>query len=296
MNRLFSLIALAWVSVLMTVQAADLQTADLTRSLGHGSTRYVGTDGSIALRLKWVGTQGAGASVDVGADGNLIFTIDGTIADVTVSADGTIDVSTTPENTWGEVAAVINVSANWQAILVDVLPSWSSDNVLTDVAEVATGLENEEGLSFKYNTADTGFGSISIGPEYTIDDDVIVDRDSLLNRRSNPLVSQINRKWTNELYYLRCNATVTTGPTTLAIYAVKDDTPNAEELLLWSKVGEATTVDSTVDFCGLDQRGDSQLPFLLRAPIGYRMVAKYTDTTTSMSVCKIQAHGLSIRQ
>lgn len=289
-----------WLGLIMVaaigLMAADLTTYQLNREIAHGSTRYVTTDGSIALRVKWVGTAGSGASIDVNAAGDLLFTTDGTTADATVSTDGTIDVSGATENTFGEVADAINLSANWEATLVDVLPSTSSNNVLTDVAENATGVIDEEGLALTYNTADLDMASVSIGPEYTIDDDLSVSGDSLLNRRTTP-TSGFSPVYTNELVYVCAGAVfdqeeIAGATARVSIWAVNGNGSGATETLLWREEGGTSITLKTIDTTAIYDHSDGR-HYPIRAPRGQRLVLIYDDVV-AMTSANIQVHGLSV--
>ena len=285
------ILTLAWG----TAWAADLASHQLLRALACSADRFVTTDGSIAMRIQWLGAAGAGATIDVDADGNILFTTDGTTADATVSTDGTVTVAGATENTFGEVCDVINVSANWACILVDVLPSWSCDNVLTDVAESAAGaVESPVGVALAYNTADLDRGSVALGPEWAVDDFWPPYRDRLFNHRSTPADAGA-RTYTHELYYLTAKATFSGATSQVSVYAVDSDHAGATETLLWQEVGAATTVAKALDFTGYYDPDDGRVA-CIRAPKGQRMVVVYQDIDGSpvMTACTIQAHGLSI--
>lgn len=273
--------------------AIDLSTVQTNKVIGQVVSRYATTDGSIALRVKWVGTTTEGlADVEVDAAGDIFFTADDGTADTSVSTDGTIDVSGTSENTMGEVVAAINASDNWQATLVDVIPSTSCNNVLTSTS---LGTQDQSlslgkaGKPLYYNTADLDLVSLSIGPEYTSDDELTVTNDSLLNRRSTPTGTGKSGAWVNELLYVTTNATYTSGAPDIKIYAVKNDAAGATEILLWQQVGAATTVAATIPVL------PKQAP--IRAPSGYRLVIYYLDTSTpDVTAGSMQVHGLSYKR
>lgn len=271
-------------------RAADLDTIELNRALGEGVTRYVTTDGSIAMRIQYVGTLSVDSdiSIAVAAGGDITLEDDAGDDDTTVSSDGVIDVSDGAEDTYGEVADAINASANWECILVDVLPSHSINNVLTEVSETSTGLVIEEGLALYYNTADMDMLSASIGPEYQVDDVLSVTNDRILNRRSDPIGVGQSLSWRNEVYLTSATATYSSGAPDLEIYAVSSDSAGAVELLLWSQVGAASGSSSSIDMTDLPA---------IQAPPGWRIVCVYDDDSTpDITAGSIQVHGLSWNQ
>lgn len=288
-NTGFGCVALGFALLLLAlcqpVRAADLDAILLNKEIGVPVTRLVATDGSIAMRVQWKGTAGDGATLTVNAAGDLLFTTDGSTADDTVSTDGTVDVSDSAEDTFGEVADAINASANWSAILVDVLPSHSANNTLTEAAESASGaVEAEEGVALLYNTADLDMISAEIGIAHTVDDVLAVSNDNVLNRRTTPAGSVTYPVYRAELFLATGNATFSTGAPDLEVYAVKDDTAGAVELLLWSQAGADTTVDSSIDMTDLPP---------IRAPRGWRLVVVYDDDTTpDITAATLQVHGL----
>lgn len=277
--------------------AADLVSLAENRILGENIERNVTTDGSIALRIQWRGGAIGSATVAIETDGNLTFLNAAGTADVTVVAStGVIDVSAAPYDTYGEVAATINQSTNWRCILVDVLPSWSSDNKLTAVSATAVGLTNPEGHAFAYNTADQDKQSACIGIEYSVNDQISVPNGNLWLHRSLPLLNLAGASsaptWHNEVYLVQAVATYSSGAPDLQIYAVKNDSSSGitapTELLLWSQVGAASTTTSTISLTGLPA---------IRAPRGWRLVAVYNDTSTpDLTAATIQVHGLSYNQ
>lgn len=278
-------------------RAADLETIQLNRQLGQTVSRYVTTDGSIAMRLKWIGS-GSAATVACSAAGDLVFTTDGTTPDTTIglpTANGTIDVSDSSANTFGEIMDNINASPNWRGILVEVLPSQSCDNILVTFAETSTdgkpsvsthGIFDEEGAELTVETANSDEISVSIGPEYTFDEYLSVSGDNLLNRRCTP-TSSGSPTYRCELNYVTVSATLTTGAPDLKIYAVSSDAAGATELLLWQKAGSAvasSTSTATVDLTDLPP---------IKAPRGYRIVIKFVDSSTpDITAANIQAHGV----
>lgn len=134
---------------------------------------------SVACRIKWVGAYDADPSVTVAAAGDISFIDAADAADASVldtgGTPGTIDVSDSLADTWGEVCDIINNEAdgNWQCILVDALPSDSSNNtgaILAEKTVAASDLELEDGIPIFLDPVISLDGtnyilSVSIGPE-----------------------------------------------------------------------------------------------------------------------------------
>ena len=281
----------------ITAGAADLYGYLLERATARTTDRYVGTNTSIAMRLKYVGGLIGSASVAVESNGDMTFLNAAGTADTDVVAStGVIDVSTTPFNTFGKIADVINKSTHWQCILVDVLPSWSCNDVMTAFTASATNLTANEGRALTYDTAqpaNLGHGAVALGPEGFAYDFYPSYRKNLLNQRCTPLEAG-GITWTNELYYLTATATFSAGTARLTVYDVDTDHVGANERVLWQQAGAATTVANTVDFTAIYSPDDGQVG-CIRAAKGHRMVAVYDFLTTgTMTACVIQSHGLAI--
>ena len=302
MKILSLLSALGFVLVLgMGARGADLITHNTARALALGNSRYVAANGSVAIRIKRIGKASTAAmiagstapTITVDASHNLVFTTNGTTADTTVHTTGTL---TTSGLTWGQVVGYIRASTNWTCVLGDVLPSWSADGVLTAAAKSAGGaVEDADGVDFKITTTAANRLSACLGPEWMPDTVKHVSNGNIMNQRSTP-AETAGGYWRNELVYAKANATFTTGPTTMSVYAVKSDMAGATELLLWSQVGAATTVDSTLDLSALWDY-DTGRPLSISAPPGYRIVVSYTSATSSdISAGTLQVHGLSFRE
>lgn len=276
--------------------AADLATVQLNRALGRDVGRYATTDGAIALRIKFIGTVATGsARVDIEADGNLEFYADDGTADTNVSTDGVIDVSGAAEDTLGEVLDIINATDDWRAIPVDYLPSMSINNILTSSTSLQAGsdISEEAGHAYYYNTADIDTIALSIGPEYTVDEQLSVSNDDLLNRRSKPAGNPLGYTWQNELIYATATATYTSGAPDLQVYAVLPNATTGKwatgtEIKLYQDVGAATTVAKPIATL------PKQAP--IKGPPGSMLVVLYRDTTTpDVTAANIQVHGKSYR-
>ena len=268
-------------------RAADLQTIQLNRELGVPVTRYLATNGSTALRIQYAGTYSTGdAWAYADANGDLHFVNDAGSADTTVSTDGQIDVSGASEDTFGEVCDAINASANWRAELVDVLPSWSANNVLTSgTVTQDTDVFGADGITIKYNTADLDKASAEIGIAWTPAEILGVTGNNILNRRTTPLGGITYPIYRAEAYKVVASAGYSSGAPDLQVYAVSSDSAGATELLLWSQAGAASGSSSTIDLTDLPP---------LRAPRGWKLVAVYNDTSTpDLTTATLQVHGLA---
>lgn len=277
-----------------TAQALDYTTLQLNRAVGRTVGRYVATDSSIAMRVKFIGTVTLGlARVDVAAAGSLTFYNDAGAADSTVGVAGVMDITNAAYDTFGEVCDAANLSANWQCILVDVLPSMSSNNTLTSTtfgAGTASTFMSANGQWLKYNTADLKCTSLSIGPEYTTTAELTTG--NLLDRKSVADGTSPKGLYVNELLYVTATETYTSTAPNLKVYAVREDenhSAGATEVVLWQQVGGASTVASTIPIL------PKQAP--IRAPAGWRLVVVYENGgTTAPSVGAMQIFGLSYRQ
>ena len=90
------------------------------------------------LWVKCINADYPDATVAVNAGGDIAFTTDGTTADTTVVAStGIIDLSTPAAayDTLGEVADVINASANWVCVILGGLRAWAVDGLFYTFTE-----------------------------------------------------------------------------------------------------------------------------------------------------------------
>lgn len=254
---------------------------------GFSAYRHVETDTSIAMRVRT--TQTVVYTVEVDSSGDILFTTDGTTADTTVgdgdagATDGKIDVSNAAYDTWGEVCDDINDSDNWECVLVDVLPSDSSNGTLVLTAEtsITTGLSatavtgitrhavtDDEGIELVVELADVDEITVAIGPQAFPDD--LVDKADLATR----LPFQSNSpKWHCELTSASAEATFSAGTSYFEVYWVKGNGASAIEYLAYKNDGSATTVvqTETFDSSGLDP---------MRPPAGWHIVVKYDVAST----------------
>ena len=116
-------------SVLQSQTSAPTQGVSII-----GST----TVGGVLFWLRHESTVDNGATFEVEAAGNMVFTLNGTDADTTVNTTGTIDLSTpgAGADTMGEVMDLVNQSANWVMVLLGARRASLTDNVILTVAEV----------------------------------------------------------------------------------------------------------------------------------------------------------------
>lgn len=304
MNFLFSSIrrrpilsALLLLGVMLIATAATYESVSLNRALGRDVARFVTTNTSVALRIKYIGTAAASTQTraDVGADGKITFNIN-SAADSTIGTAGVVDTTAAANDTFGELADTINASANWRCILVDVLASQSCNNTLTSTtlgSLTTTNLVSQAaGHPYTYDSADLDMVTASVGPEYTSGALLAVSNNSLLNRLSTPRGSPISPAWQNELLYVTTQATYTSGAPNLVVYACQDAANSihkyagSAEILLWQQVGAATTVASTIPIL------PTQAP--IKAPPGWRLLVGYIDTSTpDVTAGSMQIHGLS---
>lgn len=140
---------------------ADIQVYNFNRFIESAASAFVSGKEAFGLRVRYIGSE-ASATVEVAAaTGDITFKhgdLGSEAADTTIkigSGDGIIDVSNAAGNTFGEVAAHINASANWECCLVDVLPSWSTVNTLATRAASSSGLLTREGAGLILDAAET---------------------------------------------------------------------------------------------------------------------------------------------
>lgn len=88
--------------------------------------------------LYYLGETGSGATFEITSGGDWVFTTDGTTADTTVNATGTIDCSTAPagNNIYGELIQLINASPNWKFIPLAVINEYLVENTAETQAEI----------------------------------------------------------------------------------------------------------------------------------------------------------------
>jgi hypothetical protein len=134
---------------------ATLQS--ILQSQASAPTQGVSIEGATTVGgplfwLRWEGATDAGATVAVAAGGDMTFTTDGSTADTTVNATGSIDLSTPAAgvDTMGELMDVINQSANWAMVLLGARrASFTNNCILTVVAvDLSTAAKKATGHYF----------------------------------------------------------------------------------------------------------------------------------------------------
>ena len=289
LGRLVSVLSLALLA--SSAWAADLNSMQLNRAYALQDTQYAATDLSLALRIQYIGSAAIGsATVQVTSSGITFLNPAGT-ADVTVVAStGIVDYAT--YTTYGKLAAKINggaagLGSNWSCALVAVRPSQATaSSCLTVFSATATHALDPEGIPVYASTSVNKMVAVALGPEWMTSSYLpgTSNASQLLNRRSTPVGSPASHIWQNELEYVSANLTFSTGASTLYVYAVKDDTDGATELLLWQQVGANSTVATTIPIL------PKQAP--IKAPAGWRIVVQYIGSGTT-SAGTLQVHGLS---
>jgi hypothetical protein len=251
------------------------------------------------MRVKYTGTVTDGlASIAVDdTTGDITVEDDTGAVDASISTDGVIDTSGATENTMGEICDIFNSDAgdNWACILVDALASDSANDVLDDLAEIATGLDDDEGQPLYFDSIEGNceFISLSIGPEFT-DNDMWAISGAGTDTDENGLLGRTS--WASGQYSVGANTRAEismvvgnltgTGAGTLKIYATRGNTAASQEILLWSQEGDAD-ISSAVDYVW-SYPVTAQTP--LTVPAGWRIVVKYVGATT-VSAGSLQVFG-----
>jgi hypothetical protein len=193
---------------------------------------------------------------------------------------------------------------------MDVLPSTTTDNVVSTTAETAAttglsatydldgnGIFSPEGMPITVNTADLDAQSISIGPESLRNEILKVSNNYLNNRKPIPSATTgastttPPTQWVPVLTYCDAKATYSAGTITLYGYLVRQTSAGisagSEEIPLFAVAGAATTVllqPSQLDF------RDSTWP--LNGGRGNRIVIIYKDESTpTMTVGTLNVQG-----
>lgn len=273
--------------------AADFSTIQLNRALGIQGTQYTYTNACPAMRLKWIGSAAIGSATVASASGNLTFLNAAGAADVTVVAStGIVDAAT--YSTFGKMAAKINGGAsgtgsNWACTLIGVRPSQlTASTALTAFSATATNATNADGMILYYTTGVLKMVSAVVGPEWMPNAMLTVSNDDLLNRRSTAIGSPTGSSWQNELWYVTGTLTYSASTASLYVYAVKDDTDGATELLLWQDAGAATGVAKTIPVL------PPQAP--IKAPPGWRIIVQYIGASgTTVTAGTMQVNGLTYK-
>lgn len=189
-------------------------------------------DGDVALKLRYVGSQPS-ATVEVSAAGDILFkhgVAGAEVADTTIkigSTPGTIDVSNTAGNTFGEVVDHINGSANWEAYLVGSLRADNSDaSTGSLLVRSATTIAPKTDLALYKDTSKVLELAIRVGK-----------RDSVTGSESLAAA---------EIYSITSTNTFSSGTNLIKIYEINESAKT--ETLRYTLAGGATTVEDTKPF------------------------------------------------
>lgn len=132
-------------------------------TLNRGTRTYTDDQDQVIV-IKYIGAPVSGAVTVAVADatGDIAFVVNGA-ADTTVATTGTIDVSDSAYNTFGEVVDAINASPNWHAYIKDGMRSETSTDTLLTFA--ATSAKTSEVILY----GDTSV-KLSMDMAFTIED------------------------------------------------------------------------------------------------------------------------------
>ena len=276
-----------------SIQARDFSADAASRALGIKVYRQGLTDAGVPIRIQYTGTQSAGlARVSVDAAGDLFFFNDAGSADTTVSTDGQIDVSGSAENTWGEVADAINLSANWAAILQDALPSVGCNDVLTSttVAGDLNQVYDADGYGLLLDTSDADYHYVRVGPEYLSKDVLTVPGTRthsgggwLLNRRAYPIggLKETATTWNCEAHYLTVTPTYSSTAPVIRLVAVRSDGAGSTEIELLRRTATTSGSANTI-----------ALPTSAKFGAGWAIVACLENGgTTALTAVTYEVHG-----
>jgi len=251
---------------------------------GSPVTAHLASDtaGCVAMLLKYVGTENS-ATVAVAAGGDMTFEVSAA-ADTTVNTTGSIDLSTPAAavDTYGELVDIINASANWTAVLVDVLRSDLTDNTL--YTQTTVQCTKAEGVPLYLDSAvaasyHAGRALLPTGMQTDI-------RPWISRKSGKPLENpfagqQIDVRWV-EGY----STFATTG--TFNIYSVKPSnrkTGGAETVTtLWTESTGASTVNKQL----------TQFQYFgLLGRVNEKVIVRITDTGAS-STFVLHAYGQAL--
>lgn len=222
----------------------------------------------VAMLVKYVGTAASTNTVAVAANGDLTLNsggaVDPTIKCPSGGSDGVIDVSDTACDTLGEVADIINASANWKAVILDGLRSDSSNDTIVTFA--ATNASLTGGLELKWDAAVAFKSTIAIVPRAM--------------RKIEPYLTGgpgRTRLLTSPFTGTRglvmksiATSTYGSGTSTFELHSVDvayaATTGKGSELVdqIWSEAGGATTVAKTFDFTGFGFFGNKDEKLVAR--------------------------------
>jgi len=202
----------------------------------QGGAVEASTTGSPVAVLFYLGTQDSGATVAIAAGGDMAFTTDGTTADTTVATTGTIDLSTPGTyTTCALLQAVINVSPNWELILLGYRPEDGTDNLFAVFTEtdVSTAAYKSSGLFLYGDSAVTPYNTCLCISGF-------MPKVHINKRDINKGDPDVGCYSVLECIQVLCNASGSTG----AIYVYSASQTSSS--LLWSK--SSLTDNTALDF------------------------------------------------
>jgi hypothetical protein len=211
-------------------------------------------DQDIGLVVRYKGSQ-ASATVEVSAAGDITFkhgasgaeAVDSTI-DSGGNDAGVIDVSDSNANTFGEVVDLINASSNWEAFLVGVLRSDSSDastgSLLTMSATQAKKTLAESGVRLYKDTSKVLNIAVAIK-----------------NKRFPNGFTKSEDK-INEVNGIVSKNTYGSGTSLIQVYEINPNT--LTETKIFERAGGATTVEQSLESTAVNLQSDQGNYLLVR--------------------------------
>lgn len=252
---------------------SDQKELAIDRSFAGGTD----LDSSVALRIQYIGSE-ASATITV-ASGDFTFkhgdsgseAVDATI-DSGGDDSGVIDISDTNADTIGEMADLINGSANWRCFLEGAVRDDASANLVGTVA--ATQAKVAGGVAFKFDGSD-GIYSVAItGNEFK-------------TLSSNPGYDDGHYKdygCVNSLAYATATVTETGGATFKVIEAGQDATTST-----WNELHSVAIADSTAQSVGSAGNEYNVANFV--ADENKRLIVRVTAVTSLDSLVQFVVKG-----
>ena len=218
----------------------NYETAALADILKQNCAYTIVDDNDVAFVCRYIGDE-ASATVTI-ASGDITFQ-HGDLAsesvDSTINSDddpGVIDVSDAGGDTMAEAVALINASANWEAVLVDALGGDATTTVmLLDVGETTLTPNTEFMVVNKDTSATLNLAKLCSYRGLEVHKGVTVGA---------PFAGDTN-------YYITLNKIISTntfGSGTSIITVVDIDPVTLDEVTLYTRAGGATTVEQEIDF------------------------------------------------
>lgn len=154
------LLAFLAVAVFVAAVPAVAQVGEFAglEIVGPAHGQSTALDDNVALWVKYISTTSSTPTVQVSADGDIQFEVNGSV-DTTVACpesddDGVIDVSDGSCDTMVEVVNAINqAGSNWRAALGTMLGTDTSTDALATLSETDTDLTKGLGLFYDTNYA-----------------------------------------------------------------------------------------------------------------------------------------------